>query len=130
MISRLDPPNGTLISIFEGENSTIICHLFNNSSQETTITHWNVLFYNNNSELQTIASTLAPFHYSLSGTDGKHEYSNILTLYDTPLFLNGSTIFCGTSTEKRLVRFPIRIHRKSTSPPLTHRYRQYDSGAS
>ena len=109
IVSCFHPPNGTVISTFEGNNSTITCNFSvgDTCSSKPITTTWSVLCSNSNN-----VSVLPQSHHLSSGTNGNKEYDNLLTLYNMSQILDEAIIFCGTSSDKQLASFPVRVYSK------------------
>ena len=112
----LTPPNGSVITNFEGRNSTIVCRIFNetDSYRIQTTTVWSVQNYNGNGGLQQVTDSLDPHHFLLISDEISKEvndYSSLI-LHNLSYLLDGVTIFCGTKADREMAMFTVRVYRK------------------
>ena len=108
------PPNGSVITNFEGRNSTIVCEIFNETDSYRIQTVWSVQNYNGNGGLQQVTDSLDPHHFLLISDEiGKevNDYSSLI-LHNMSYLLDGVTIFCGTKADREMAMFTVRVYRK------------------
>lgn len=113
--NAISPPNGSVVSKFEGENTTFFCPLFTGNKSETQeVTIWSILNFNDSSELLRIENALTPSDYLiLSGPTRNNDTTNdTLTLVCVSHELDGTSIICGTGSHPQIGVFPLKIYSK------------------
>ena len=116
LVLSTQPPSGSLIANFEGDENTttLVCNISSDGTTQITTT-WSIQNYRGSTGLVHLIGSLEPF--IVDGPPNplapQISLSNELTVSNWTADLDGTTIYCGTGQDQREASFFLRVYRKS-----------------
>ena len=116
LVLSTQPPSGSLIANFEGDENTttLVCNISSDGIIQISTT-WSIQDFRGSAGLTDLTGSLEPFIVGGPPNPLAPQFSlrNELTVSNWTADLDGTTIFCGTGQDQQEASFFLRVYRKS-----------------